>query len=506
MIKSRKKKATINIISATIYELIAFISGLILPRLILSNFGSEYNGITSSIVQFLNLVAILRLGIAGATRVALYKTLANDDLEGTSSIVKATENYMRKIGIVIIIYICVLAFLYPLIIHSSISYFDVVILIIASGIGTFAQYYFGITYQTFLSADQSIYIYNFIQVGCTLLNTIISVILIKLGFSIQFVKGASALIFFATPLILNIYVSKKYKLKKDCEPNKTALDGKKDVMGHSIANIIHSNTDIIVLSVFCNVKVVSIYTVYNLVMTGLKKVLDIFSTGTESIFGNMVAKNENDKIKKNLNLYEYIIGIFIIVSISCTLVLLIPFVSLYTKGIKDVNYILPSYAIVITIAQAFFCMRTPYLTLVQGAGHYKETKKGAYLEAILNLSISVVLVNIIGIVGTAIGTLFANIFRTLQYAIYIEKNIISRGKNIIINRFVWITLSISIISFFGKIFLYKYAIISWISWTIIAIMMIIISAFITLITSLLICRDDLFQLYLLVKSVVKKGE
>lgn len=495
MARNRVKKATINILTTSLYEIVVFICGLILPRLILRNYGSTYNGITSSVTQFLSLVSILRLGVAGATRVALYKTLAQNDLAGTSAIVRATEKYMRKIGYVILGYIAVLAILYPLFVDTGIGFFDVFILVVAAGIGTFAQYFFGITYQTFLSADQSIYIYNIAQASCTIVNTAFSALLIYLGCSIQIVKMGSSMVFFLTPVFLNIYVSKKYKLNKRCDPDFAALNKRKDVFASSLANIVHENTDIVVLTLFCNVKIVSVYTIYNLVMSALRKVLSIFSTGTEAIFGDMWAKHQIDAIRTNLSLFEYIIGVFISIVFSTTLMMIIPFVSLYTKNVNDVNYILPSYALVITIAMAWYCFRTPYLTLVQGVGHYKETKQGAYIEACLNLVASVILVQFIGIIGTAIGTLLANVFRSLQYALYIDNNVIHRGKTVIIKRIVWIALNIICTCGIVVLLFNNWIVSCWASWIMKGIVMVVIGSSIALITSLLFFRDDMRKTY-----------
>lgn len=495
MARSRIRKATINILTTSLYEIVTFICGLILPRLILRNYGSAYNGITSSVTQFLSLVSILRLGVAGATRVALYKTLAQDDLAGTSAIVRATEKYMRKIGYVILGYIAVLAITYPMFVDTGIGFFDVSILVIAAGIGTFAQYFFGITYQTFLSADQSIYIYNIAQAACTIANTALSALLIYLGCTIQIVKMGSSMVFFLTPVFLNIYVSQKYNLNKNCEPDNAALNKRKDVLASSLANIVHENTDIVVLTLFCNIKIVSVYTIYNLVMSALRKVLNIFSTGTEAIFGDMWAKHQMDSIRDNLSLYEYVIGVFISIVFSTTLVMIIPFVSLYTKNVKDVNYILPSYAFAITIAMAWYCFRTPYLTLVQGVGHYKETKYGAYFEAGLNLVSSVILVQFIGIIGTATGTLLANVFRSLQYALYIDKNIIYRGKTVIIKRIVWIAINMICTCGIVTLFFDNWVISDWGSWIFKGIVMVLASSFITLMTSSLFFRDDMKRAY-----------
>ena len=87
----RTKKALLNSAMALLLELVTVICGFILPRLILETFGSTYNGITSSITQFLSYIALLKAGIGGVTRASLYKPLQDKDTDAVSAIVKATE-------------------------------------------------------------------------------------------------------------------------------------------------------------------------------------------------------------------------------------------------------------------------------------------------------------------------------------------------------------------------------------------------------------------------------
>lgn len=506
MKKTRTQKAFLNIFFSALYEVTAFICGLILPRLILRNFGSAYNGIISSTKQFLDLISILNLGVAGSTRVALYKTLADNDLVGSSAIVRATESHMRKIGLVLLVYLSILAIIYPFIIETEYTYWDVALLIIASGISAFGEYFFGAAYQAFLSADQSIYISKVFSIVTTILNTLLSAILICCGCSIQIVKLGSAGVFFLKPFLQNIYVTRRYHLDKRCKPDNTALEKRAEVMAHSIANIIHDKTDIIVLTIFCGVKVVSVYTVYNLVMTALKNLQSIFTSGTESIFGNMWAKGESDKIKKNLEYYEYFVTAFVSIVFSTAIVMLLSFIALYTKGVTDVQYILPIYAIVITLAQAFYCIRSPYLTLVQGAGHYKETRNGAVLEALLNLGISIILVQFIGIIGAAVGTLFANIFRTCQYALYINKNIVARAKADFIKRIAWVCMNMMVIGTAGFSFIAGEASKSWTMWIICTIKTGVVSCLLTLLSSLIFYKKDLIGVLGVMKRILRKKE
>ena len=67
---NRGKKAAYNSIASLFAEIVALICGFILPRYVLTYFGSSYNGITQSVSQFLSVIALLRAGVGGATRAA----------------------------------------------------------------------------------------------------------------------------------------------------------------------------------------------------------------------------------------------------------------------------------------------------------------------------------------------------------------------------------------------------------------------------------------------------
>ena len=489
--KTRTQKAALNTSTAAIAELVQLICGLILPRLILRTFGSSYNGITSSARQFLSAVSILTVGITGATRVALYRSLADHDNAKTSAIIMATEKYMRKVGLVLLAFLCVLTVVYPLVKETGYTWFEVAPLIVAAGISASGRYFFGMPYATLLMADQSIYISYILTIIGNIMNVVISVILIKMGCNVQVVKLTSSCVLLAIPILRAVYVRKKYNLDRKCKPDYQAISMRRDVMAHSIANIVHDHTDIVVLTVFCDIKIISVYTTYNLIMNALKKMQRVFTTGSEAVFGNMWAKGEINKIRENLTYFEYIITAFAAVVFSTTMVMILPFISLYTKGVHDVEYILPAYALVITAAQMFYCLRTPYLTLVQGVGHYKQTKNGAYAEAAVNLVVSVILVQFIGIVGVALGTLIANIFRTVQYAVYIDNNLLHRGKMVFVKRIIWTCLNALIVVGVAYSTASGFAYSGWSSWVITAIAVTLLSMAVTLLSSLIFYRQDL---------------
>lgn len=55
----RTKKAILNIIASLLLQVIVLICGFIVPKLIITNFGSKVNGLISSITQFLAYISLL---------------------------------------------------------------------------------------------------------------------------------------------------------------------------------------------------------------------------------------------------------------------------------------------------------------------------------------------------------------------------------------------------------------------------------------------------------------
>ena len=144
------------------------------------------------------------------------------------------------------------------------------------------------------------------------------------------------------------------------------------------------------------------------------------------MLGNMLAKNETDELNRSFSHIEWFLHTLVTLVFSVTAVLIVPFVRVYTADISDANYIVPSFAYLITIAQAAYCLRLPYNIMILAAGHYKQTQWSAIIEAVINIVVSVVLVFNFGLIGVAIGTFAAMVYRTVYLAWYLSRNIIYR--------------------------------------------------------------------------------
>ena len=94
--------------------------------------------------------------------------------------------------------------------HNELTAVQNASLIAVVSIGTFAEYFFGITNRTLLQADQASYISYTSDILQTICNTICVAILIKLNCSIYIVKLGSSLVFLMAPAIVSLYIHKKY--------------------------------------------------------------------------------------------------------------------------------------------------------------------------------------------------------------------------------------------------------------------------------------------------------
>ena len=413
----RTKKAAFNFAAAIIELVVVTVTSFIVPHYMIHAYGSDVNGLISSIKQFLSYIALVESGIGAIGRASLYKPLANGDHAMLSGNVRAIDGFYKKISYLFLGYMAILAVLFPLIVKDFDWAFSATLVLILA-MSTFIKYYFGITNQTLIQADQKKYIPSLLHSFTLILNALITMLLVDAGCGVHVVKIGSALAYAIRPFALFLYARRHYKLDRKAEPRKEILKQRWDGLAQHIAFFIHKNTDIAVLTVLTNVKEVSVYSVYNLAVAGCAKVVNTFSSSLEPAFGNMIAKGEKETLKSRVSMCSTLTVQVSVALFSTAAIVISPFVTIYTKGVTDVEYLRPAFGIIMLIAEAIYCIRLPYQSTVYAAGHFKQTRNGAIAEAVLNIVISVILVFNFGLIGVAVGTLVSMTFRTIQYIWY----------------------------------------------------------------------------------------
>lgn len=488
---SREKKLILNTFTSLLLQIVTVVSGLVLPRLFLANYGSEINGLYHSIAKFLSLVSLMEFGIGAVVQSALYKPLADNDSYKINCIITSAVKFYRNIAFVLFIYVIILMVGFNIHLNVNFDFFFVTFLIIAISIGSFARYLIGATDLILLNAAQSGYIYYIVQIITLIINLLITYYLISWGLGIQIVCLASSGVYLLRPIIVRLYLNKKFSINRKEKYDKEPIEQKWNGIAQHFSYVIIEETDTIILTLFSTLENVSIYGVYNSITMGIKQLITGFSKGAQSLMGDMYAKRETKRLQEFFLFVEFCFHSFSTMIFSCVGILIIPFVKVYTYGVNDATYVQPLFSLILVLAYAIHTLRIPYNMAIMAAGHYRQTQNNYVIAAMINLVVSSIFVYYFGLVGVAVGTLCTMVYQTVWMMKYTMNKIIDLPINYTIQQLLIDLLNVCVIVIFSKGF--SMAEISYISWIFLAIKVFLIAVIIVLITSSIFYRKQVLQ-------------
>ncbi len=498
----RTKKAIKNITSALFLQFVLILSNLVVPRFIVLTYGSNVNGLVNSIVKFLSYIGLLETGLGGVVKARLYKVLAKKDQKELNRLMTFSQSFFSKICIILIIYVIVLCLVYPRFFSNEFNTFFSFSLILVLSINTFAQYYFGITNQMLLQADQKAYIINVCRTIVTIISTIVMVVLMNLGFSIQIVELVGTLIIIIAPIVFFYYVKKEYKIKNEKIENDSILIDRWDGVSHSLSSFVHTNTDIFILTILSKYSEISVYSIYSLVTSGLRSILSTFTQSISSTFGNLYANDEKTKLEMQFKIFDYFHLLIITIVFTIAGLFITPFIKIYISNVSDINYIRISFGIIIIVSEVLTMLTNSYTNIIYVIGAYKGTKIHGWIECIINIFLSVILVNKFGIVGLAIGTAIATFYRLIASICYVNKNILDINILELTKKYL-LNIALSITFIVVNINIIDFLLISdFVTWTVYLIVDFMLFSLLIICINCIFFKKDIGLIY---KYYIKNG-
>lgn len=426
--ESAKKKSFRNIASGFLGQLLSLNFALVVPRLILVNFGSETNGLTSSISQIFAYVALLEAGVGGATLQALYKPVGKQDKSSVSSILAATDRYYKRTGVIYLFAVIGLAIGYPLVIHSDIPYWTVFGVILFNGLGGALNYLFQGKYFLLLQAEGKNYIRTNLTTIIHVVSNIIKIILVYMGCGIVVLQASFFILNVGQMIYVMIYIRKHYQwLDLNVKPDYGAISQRKSVLVHQLSALIFGNTDTIILTVFTTLKTVSVYSLILSLIAHINSILNNVSSGVLFSLGQNFQNNR----KRFDELYDTFESIYFALMAFCLIMFYIflnPFLAIYTRGVNDIRYVDDYLPLLFTLSYFLTWARVPSIYVINNcAGHFKLTQTRSIIESVINIVVSLVAVWFYGIYGVLAGTIIALFYRTNDMIIYSAKKILHRS-------------------------------------------------------------------------------
>lgn len=405
-----------NVITNAIVQVICAVSGLILPKVIIAEYGSTLNGMIGSISQFLIYAGLVEAGVGNAAMVALYAPLSKGNIEEISDVLSSAARKYKKTGLIYTALSCILAFLYPFTVSNQVDYefaFFMTIILAMSGM---IDYFLIGKYKVLLMADQRVYIVNIAKAVATCVLTIGSIYLLEMGVSLLIIKALAVVTHLGEAVFIRMYALRRYGDVSFSTKNDVHFSQQKSSLVHQICMVITYNTDLIVLTLMLqgdSLLEISVYSVYTMVLSFVKNSMTILYSGINATFGNIYALGDKNVLTTKFKQYESIYIPVLFVVYSCCMSLLLPFVACYTRDVTDVNYIRMDVAVLSCLLGLVSQIKEAHGTLVSGCGMYDETRKYAIWEAGVNIVVSLLLVRKMGIIGVLIGTLVSHVIMSV---------------------------------------------------------------------------------------------
>lgn len=422
---NRTKKFMYNTVASIFRQLVLISVGLILPRVMLVYYGSEINGITSSIRQFINYFTLVEAGIGASAIYALYKPLAKQAYSAINSIVTAARRFYIQSGCIFTLLTAVLAFCFPLIRNTkSLSSLELGILVLVLSAPGFLNFFLLSKYNVILTADQRNYVISIATAVSTFVSATVIVLLAYLHVNVVLARALSLVSLIFQSLILFFYVRKQYPfLDFYAVPDNTAMNQRWDALYLQILGIIQTGAPIILATIFLDYKAVSVYSIFYMVIGGINSLLSIFTSGLSASFGDVIARGETETLKRTYQEFEFTYYAIITAVYACAFVLIMPFVRIYTSGITDANYDVPMVGLLMVVNGFLYNLKTPQGMLVISAGLYRETRWQTTTQGAIAVLVGMILAPFWGLEGIIIGSILSNLYRDVDLLFFIPKHV-----------------------------------------------------------------------------------
>lgn len=414
-----------NTLAAALLQIVQFISGMIIPRIILVSYGSEINGLVTSINQFLSYFNLIEAGLANAAIYSLYKPLAEKNYNSINSILTATKKFYYKIGFLYFLLVSTLAFTYPILVESQVlTSIEIGLLAFVLGCSGVINFALMAKYRVLLTASQKVYVISFANIAYIVLNTLFIGVLARFNVNIILLKTITLSSVLLRSLILHVYVKRVFRyVRYDGVPNYQALNKRWDALYQQILGSIQNGWPVIAATLFTSLKSVSVFSIYNMVFNGVIGILSIFKSGLASSFGDVIAKNEQKVLQKSYQEFEFSYYMIISWAYSCSLILILPFIKVYTYDITDAQYINPLLAFLFVLNGLLYNIKTPQGMLIISAGMFRETRIQVTIQGLILIVASSIFAYFFGLEGVIVGTCLSNLYRTIDMLFFVPKYI-----------------------------------------------------------------------------------
>ena len=419
---SRTRNSIKNISTSLINQLLLTVLKFICRTVFIQTLGKSYLGINGLFSDILTLLSITELGIDTAMNYKLYKPLAENDIPRLRVLMK----FYKKAYVVIGLTITGLGLMLIPFLPNIIKDYDRLaplginpeFLFLLFLLRSAFSYLFFASASAIIKADQKeyvVYITNFI---CSLIMNIVQIITL-LVWSDFLVYVIVAVVFTILQNLVNAFIAKKryplvFAKTSDRLSAAEIKDMFKDLGALSLGQIqyvVIKATDNLVLSAFIGLMIVGLYSNYLMIFNTIKTILNKIFSATRSSMGNLFTSDDVEKEYRIFSVMNFL-TVFFYGTAAIGLAVVADELMLVWIGEE---YIIPfPFTILMGIEILNVGMKNIISQVGDVAGVFRQMWYRPLIAIVLNITISVSLVQVCGIYGVLIGTIVSDLVVSLS--------------------------------------------------------------------------------------------
>ena len=439
------KKIINNSILGIVYKITILLLGFVTRKMFIIYLGEEILGLNSLYTNLLDLLNLAELGIGVAVQYQLYGPLVNNDTEKLSKILSSAKKLYNRIGLFVLTAGAVLSFFIQYLIKSTtypIWFIRIAFFISVTGI---ALGYFFVHKRLFLQANEEIGLVNIVDLTAKVLTvclSLITTIIWKNYFLFLFINALYGL---TGNIIIFFIFKKKYPYIKD-NIKDTALEtgeltkNLKNVVPMKLSNYIYFSTDNIVISKILGLTTVALYSNYMTIINSLMGIEFLFGNILTSSFGKIIKEVEDKRIIYNYYLsFQYVQFLFTGFTTVSLAIICEPFIKMWIGE----RFVIGHFVFALLVIDFYVhSMYQPAYVMFGAAGKFNDDKYITLASAVMNIVISIIMVNIIGLPGVIIGTLVTDVYIWIVRTYQMVKKYFSENLRKYTMKMIYYTFSV----------------------------------------------------------------
>lgn len=373
---NKSKKSVWNALTGITLTLINGFFNIVVISLVISHYGSDFNGLNSTANQIVNLLLVIEGGFSLAVNVALFKPLTDKNYDKLNGILSATKITYKKIGITFFIIGIIASFGYSLTVKSDLPFYVIILVFLMVVFSTAFDLSFATKYRVLFQAEQKEYIINLIKIISVILSQIIIIIMIINDAHMLLLRVSIMICAILNSIFVAALCRKRYSfIDFNTTPEHNAIKGTKELVMQQITGLLYGTIPILFISSTSGTLFASVYSVYNNIFIMIKNISYSFISAPRMGFGKLIVERDKPYVFKIFLQYEFIAINIIMCLLSAAFVLIMPFIKLFTASANDINYE-NWYVAFFLIAITFFeTIHVPSGNLINMSGNFLTSKK-----------------------------------------------------------------------------------------------------------------------------------